>query len=139
LSESYQTPIIPLFEPPLSEGLTFAKQVLGEAAYQQAWSEGSAMSLDEVVAEALSIEVASTAALQTHGPSRGDRGPVGSLTATELHVLRLLASGRTTKEIAGQLVVAVSTADRHITHIYNKLGVHNRAEATALAFKHGLI
>jgi DNA-binding NarL/FixJ family response regulator len=54
-------------------------------------------------------------------------------------VLRLLASGRTTKEIAGELIVAVSTADRHITHIYNKLSVHNRAEATALASKHGLI
>jgi DNA-binding NarL/FixJ family response regulator len=35
-------------------------------------------------------------------------------------------------------VIAVSTADRHITHIYNKIGVRNRAEATAYALKKGL-
>ena len=53
-------------------------------------------------------------------------------------MLRLLAGGRTTKEIAAELVVAVSTVDRHITHIYGKLGVRNRAEATAFALRHGL-
>ena len=53
-------------------------------------------------------------------------------------MLRLLATGRTTKEIAAELVVAVSTVDRHITHIYEKLGVRNRAEATAFALTHGL-
>jgi DNA-binding NarL/FixJ family response regulator len=48
-------------------------------------------------------------------------------------VLRLLVNGHTTKEIAAQLVVAVSAVDRHLTHIYSKLGVRNRAEATALS------
>jgi DNA-binding NarL/FixJ family response regulator len=62
----------------------------------------------------------------------------GGLSATEAHVLRLLASGRTTKEIAAELVIATSTADRHITHIYNKLGVRNRAEAVVLALKYGV-
>jgi DNA-binding NarL/FixJ family response regulator len=54
-------------------------------------------------------------------------------------VLRLLSGGRTTKEIAAELVVAVSTVDRHLTHIYGKLGVRNRAEATAISLKHGLV
>jgi DNA-binding NarL/FixJ family response regulator len=36
-------------------------------------------------------------------------------------------------------VVAVSTVDRHITHIYNKLGVRNRAEATSVALMHKLV
>lgn len=53
-------------------------------------------------------------------------------------MLRLLTSGRTTKEIAAELVIATSTADRHITHIYNKLGVRNRAEAVAQALKNGI-
>jgi DNA-binding NarL/FixJ family response regulator len=138
LSESYQTPLIPLFELPLADGLDLARQALSDQAYQHAWSEGKAMSVDAAVAEALNVEVA-PAVRERHGRGRGERGPLGSLTATELQVLRLLASGRTTKEIAGELIVAVSTADRHITHIYNKLSVHNRAEATALASKHGLI
>ena len=66
------------------------------------------------------------------------RGPFADLTATEAQVLRLLAGGRTTKEIAGELVVAVSTVDRHLTHIYQKLGVRNRSAATAFALQHGL-
>jgi DNA-binding NarL/FixJ family response regulator len=54
-------------------------------------------------------------------------------------VLRLLAGGRTTKEIAAALVVSVSTVDRHLTHIYTKAGVRNRAGAAAFALKHGLV
>ena len=54
-------------------------------------------------------------------------------------MLRLLAGGRTTKEIAAALVVSVSTVDRHITHIYAKAGVRGRAAATAFALKHGLV
>ena len=67
------------------------------------------------------------------------RGPFADLTATEARVLRLLVGGRTTKEIAAELVVAVSTVDRHLTHIYQKLGVRNRAAATAFALRHGLV
>jgi DNA-binding NarL/FixJ family response regulator len=53
-------------------------------------------------------------------------------------VLRLLAGGKTNKEIAQELVLSVSTAQRHVANIYAKIGVHNRAEATAYAFRHGV-
>ena len=56
-----------------------------------------------------------------------------------MHILRLVAAGRTTREIAAELVIAVLTVDRHITHIYEKLGVRNRAAATAFALTHGLV
>jgi non-specific serine/threonine protein kinase len=136
LSESNQTPLIPLMEPLLTEGLELAKSALGEAAFAQAWQHAGAMSVEQAVAEAAAVEVVSTPTSTTLQGVRG--GPFGDFTATELRVLRLLASGRTTKEIAAELVVAVSTVDRHITHIYDKLGVRNRAEATALAHRHGL-
>ncbi len=138
LSELYQTPLIPLFEPPLAEGLELARRVLGEAVYLQTWTEGTAMSLDQAVAEALAIEVAPPATQPAAGPESRGGDPFGDLTPAEVQVLRLLAGGRTTKEIAAELVVAVSTVDRHITHIYGKLGARNRAEATAFALKHGL-
>ena len=79
------------------------------------------MSLEESLAAALALKVASTEQVNP-----------GGLSATEAQVLRLLASGRTTKEIAAELVIATSTADRHITHIYDKLGVRNRAAAVAV-------
>ncbi len=53
-------------------------------------------------------------------------------------MLRLRARGRATKEIAAELVIATSTADSHITHVYDKLGVRNRAEAVVLALKYGI-
>jgi DNA-binding NarL/FixJ family response regulator len=134
VSEAYHTPLIPFSGALLAEGLDVARQSLGEAAYAAAWAEGTAMSLDQAVGEALAIEVAPPAP-RLDAPSGG---PFDDLTPAEMQVLRLLAGGRTTKEIAAELVVAVSTVDRHITHIYSKLGVRNRAEATAFALKHGL-
>jgi len=134
VSESYHTPLIPFSEALLREGLAMVKQRLEPAAYAEAWAEGRAMSLDQAVAEALAVEVAPPAPR----PDSQGGGPFANLTPAEVQVLRLLAGGRTTKEIAAELVVAVSTVDRHLTHIYGKLGVRNRAEATAFALKHGL-
>ncbi len=61
------------------------------------------------------------------------------LTPRETEVLRLIAQGLTNKEIAAQLVIAPSTAKRHTVNLYNKLGVANRAEATAQAHKLGIL
>jgi DNA-binding NarL/FixJ family response regulator len=53
-------------------------------------------------------------------------------------VLRLLAGGRTNKEIAADLVISVHTVERHLATIYRKIGARNRSDATALAHKSGL-
>jgi non-specific serine/threonine protein kinase len=139
LGESNRTPLIPLTEALFDEGLDMARQALGETAYTVAWAEGRAMTLDEAIAEALAVEVAPQAEAPATAPDSQGGAPAAGLTATEAQILRLLAGGHTTKEIAGELVVAVSTVDRHITHIYQKLGVRNRAAATALALKRGMV
>jgi DNA-binding NarL/FixJ family response regulator len=54
-------------------------------------------------------------------------------------VLRRLAAGLKTREIGAELVIAVSTVDRHITHIYDKIGGRGRAAATTFALKHALL
>jgi DNA-binding NarL/FixJ family response regulator len=128
LRESWEAPLIPLIESVLDEGLERARRELDPATYAAAWAEGRALSQEQSLAAALAIEVA---------PSE-QRLPDG-WSVTEANVLRLVANGRTTKEIAAELVIAVSTADRHITHIYDKLGVRNRSEATAYALKHGIV
>jgi DNA-binding NarL/FixJ family response regulator len=61
------------------------------------------------------------------------------LTARELQVLRLVATGRTNHAIAADLVLADKTVDRHVTNIYAKLGVSSRAAATAYAYQHRLL
>jgi len=66
-------------------------------------------------------------------------GLVEPLTDRELEVLRLLAAGRSNQRIAHELVVAIDTVKKHVTHVISKLGAANRTEAVARARKLGLI
>lgn len=70
-------------------------------------------------------------------PPRVER-PAG-LTEREVEVLRLLARGRQTKQVAHELGVSVKTADRHVQNAYAKIGVSTRAGATLFAMQHGLL
>ena len=63
--------------------------------------------------------------------------PAG-LSAREAEVLRLLAAGRTNREIAAQLYLSEKTVENHVTSIYGKIGADNRAAATAYAVRLGL-
>lgn len=65
------------------------------------------------------------------------RHPVG-LSAREVEVLRLVAAGRTNREIADTLFISHGTVNNHIVHILTKTDSANRAEATAFALRHGL-
>jgi LuxR family maltose regulon positive regulatory protein len=66
-------------------------------------------------------------------------GLVEPLTDRELEVLRLLAAGRSNQRIARDLVVALDTVKKHVTHVLGKLGAANRTEAAARARQLGLI
>jgi DNA-binding NarL/FixJ family response regulator len=73
---------------------------------------------------------------------RRSHGPIASasdLTARELEILRLLAEGLTTADIARRLFISGKTVGTHIEHILRKLGVHSRTEAVALAYRDGLV
>jgi len=61
------------------------------------------------------------------------------LTPREAEVLRLVAAGRSNKEIADALVLSLRTTARHVTNIYGKIGARNRADATAYAIRSGLM
>jgi DNA-binding NarL/FixJ family response regulator len=61
------------------------------------------------------------------------------LTARELEVLRLVASGASNKVTAAELVLSEKTVERHLSNIFAKLGVSSRAAATAFAYEHGLL
>ena len=65
--------------------------------------------------------------------------PAGGLTAREVQVLALVAKGETNKAIAAELVLSERTVERHVSNIFNKLGVSSRAAATAHAYQHQLI
>ena len=64
---------------------------------------------------------------------------LAGLTPREIEVLRLIAAGDTTKEVAGKLDIATKTADNHIQSLYSKIGVTTRAGAALYALERGLV
>ena len=63
----------------------------------------------------------------------------GALSARELEVLRLVAEGKTSREIASSLTISQHTVRRHLENTFAKLGVSSRAAAIAYAYEHDLL
>jgi len=63
----------------------------------------------------------------------------GGLTVREVEVLRLVAQGRSNREIAAELFIAEKTARNHVERVYGKLGVNNRTQASLAAIDRGLL
>ncbi len=70
--------------------------------------------------------------------SRPASAPSHALSPRELQVLALIVNGLSDRQIAAKLLISQRTVTTHVTHIFNKLVVTNRAEAAAFAVRHGL-
>jgi DNA-binding CsgD family transcriptional regulator len=66
-------------------------------------------------------------------PKQATTEPIGSLSEREAQVLRLVASGKTNRAIAEELFISEKTVARHVSNIFDKLGVSSRSAATAWA------
>ncbi|MFN2190099.1 MAG: response regulator [Candidatus Promineifilaceae bacterium] len=75
-------------------------------------------------------------ALQTE--DENDETALKTLTSRETEVLQLVALGLTNQDIAAQLSIDERTVRVHVTHILQKLGLHNRTQAALFALRHGL-
>ena len=67
---------------------------------------------------------------------QSSQSPIDSLTDREIDVLRLVATGLSNKQIAGQLFISEETVKVHIRNLLRKLNVHSRVAATVLYFEH---
>ena len=61
------------------------------------------------------------------------------LSQREVDVLRLLALGKSNREIGDELVITEGTVRRHVSNVYPKIGASNRSEATGYALREGLV
>ncbi len=108
---------------------------LGEKKWARFHSFGAGMELNDAAAYAR--EQIAIARRQLTPEAESARP--GGLTRRELQVLRLVADGATTREVAEQLFISSKTADHHIQNIYTKIGVSNRAAATRWALEQAVI
>ncbi len=106
-----------------------ARARLGDEAFELAYREGQSLSVEEAMTL---VDDTLDRALATP-PSSPAPNP---LSAREAEVAALVARGRSNREIAADLVIAESTADRHLANIFNKLGLHSRAELAAWHERH---
>jgi DNA-binding NarL/FixJ family response regulator len=63
----------------------------------------------------------------------------GGLSAREVQVLKLVATGKTNRAIASELVISEKTVATHVRNIFTKLGLSSRSAATAYAHEHHLV
>jgi DNA-binding NarL/FixJ family response regulator len=69
----------------------------------------------------------------------GEAVPPDLLTPRELEVLKLVAEGHSSREIASMLVISLKTVERHRSNIIDKLGVRDRVDLTRYAIRRGLV
>jgi DNA-binding CsgD family transcriptional regulator len=102
--------------------------------------EGAAAELRSMAASGALDADAVERILEAAGHRRAARPPSpGGLSAREVEVLRLLALGLTTKQVAAELSITPKTADHHVQHIYGKIGVSTRGAAALYAIEHGVL
>jgi DNA-binding NarL/FixJ family response regulator len=123
-------------DPLVQHTLTAARASLGTRGFTAAFDAGRSLSWASAVEDALAVLEPSTP--QRLGPTGSAPRDLFALTRREREVLGLLCQRLTDPEIAQTLFISTSTASRHVTNIFHKLGVHNRREAAAVAIRHGL-
>jgi predicted ATPase/DNA-binding NarL/FixJ family response regulator len=104
-----------------------ARQTLGEAAFQAAYRRGRELPAEDALAYALQ-QPPDKPQKKPSAPAISDGA---TLTPRELQVARLIAGGRSNKEIAADLVISQRTAEGHVEHILAKLGFTSRAQVAA--------
>ncbi len=109
-------------------GLAVARATLGEDAFQLAGAEGRALTLDQAVDYALTVLPTLAATAGQPVPPAGGLAP---LTPRECEVARLVALGRSNRQIAGELGMAERTVETHVNHALHKLGLTSRAQVAA--------
>jgi len=124
--------LAPAFQVLLQETLDAVRVALGDESFAAAWSEGQTTALEQAIAGALKLATDLLTAPAPH--PQETRVYPDQLTQREVEVLRLIALGKSTREIAETLYIAEGTVERHVGNLYGKIGVRNRSEATAYAF-----
>jgi predicted ATPase/DNA-binding CsgD family transcriptional regulator len=113
-----------------------ARSQIREAAFQAAWDTGWARTLEEAEADVEAVLAAGRSQPEvTKCEARDETG----LTPRDREILRLVAQGRSNREIAETLFISVPTVKRHLTNILGKLELPSRSALNTYAHTRGLV
>jgi DNA-binding NarL/FixJ family response regulator len=134
LSETIGVPLtFPLWGADLRQAVDAAHQQMDEAAFEASWTAGRAMSLEDIIAFALSDGKGASAI-----PKPGDHPHGHPLSRREREIASLIARGLTNRQIAGMLVISELTVDTHVRNILRKLEMSSRAQVASWVTAQGL-
>ena len=133
LRERHGIDVPPAERPRLERAIAAARARLAEAAFTAAWAVGRTLPMAMAITEALAV------ADEVNQPVPPDVPNRSGLTRREAEVLRLLAEGRSDREIAEELYISPKTVGTHVSNLLGKLGVPSRAAAVAHVHRHGLV
>jgi ATP/maltotriose-dependent transcriptional regulator MalT len=141
LREAIGAPIPPVDRAEYERIVAAARSHLGEKAFAAAWAEGRTMTPEQALAaQGLTTRPALIAAEQSSiSPKKPAASYPDGLTAREVEVLRLVASGLSNTQVSERLVISPRTVDTQLTSIYSKIGVSSRSAATRYAMEHHLV
>jgi DNA-binding CsgD family transcriptional regulator len=131
LRAAVAAPIAPTDRLILEQATSTVKALLGDSSFNKAWAAGGQLSL------VAALEVAS-GIVESCAGTGSDTERSNKLTPRELEVLRLVAAGRTDREIADALFISINTAMKHVGNILMKLEVESRTAAAAFAHRDGI-
>jgi DNA-binding NarL/FixJ family response regulator len=101
--------------------------------------DGASAELEFEAARGVFAELGAAPDLERVAQLVGSPRAAGPLSPRENEVLTLVAAGKSNRAIAGELFISEKTVARHVSNIFTKLRLSSRAEATAHAYKHGLV
>jgi DNA-binding NarL/FixJ family response regulator len=101
--------------------------------------DGGDMELDAARSALQQLDAAPELARVEALSGRRPAGTAGGLSAREVEVLTLVATGKTNRAIAADLFISEKTVARHVSNIFIKLGLSSRSAATAYAYEHDLV
>lgn len=106
--------------------VTRLREVMGDNAFEESWTQGGTLSVDEAIAHA------------RRGRGERKRPSTGwaALTPAELNVVKLLGQGLANKDIAARLFISTRTVQAHLSNIYSKLSVRSRVQLAQEAARH---
>ena len=102
------------------------RDALGDKDFESASAEGAALSTEEAIAYAQ----------RGRGQRKRPTSGWGSLTPTELDVVRLVSEGLSNNDVAARLFVSPRTVQTHLTHVYTKLSLTSRVQLVQEAARH---